>query len=167
MRTGTLTRLETSDQGTFGLLVLDDGHTCATLELPWRNNARKRSCVPAGVYCFRLRKDSPKHGECYEEWDDPETPEQEDVAGRDCVQIHAANLAGDVSKGFVSQLEGCIAPGLGPANFSAGITPAGKRDQRGVTGSRAALMGLMRNLNGVDLKLKVRWAPNVSPEGKE
>src|SRR3990167_9106461 len=103
MRTGTLTRLRTGDDGTFGHLVLDSGFRCVMLELPWRDNQRGRSCVPAGRYLFAWRTDSPKHGACYEEWDDPSTSAREDIANRDNIQIHAANLPGDDSFGYIKQ----------------------------------------------------------------
>jgi len=159
MRKAILTRLETGDQGTFG--TLDGWETpfkCATLELPWRDNARGKSCIPPGVYLFRWRTDSPKHGACYEEWDDPATPAREDVKDRDNIQIHSANLAGDDTKGFVRQLEGCIALGYGAAIFPGGRAPAGKLDQKGVTLSKDAVAGLAAAMNREVFELEIRWA---------
>jgi hypothetical protein len=166
-----LDRLETGDEGTMGWLRLyaDEAlaspplYECATLELPWRENARRVSCVPAGVYLFKLRTDSPKHGKVYEEWDDPETPEREDVLDRDNVQIHAANLAGDTAKGYVAQLLGCIAPGLSVVQFRAGAKPAGDKDQRGVSASKTALAQLMAALNDEVFRLTIRWADGIGP----
>ena len=93
----TLTRVESSDQGTFGRLL--DWYT---LELPWRENRIGLSCLPEGQYgafwafspsfrkkTYRLTKTSPRGG----------------------ILIHSANLAGDKSKGYRAQLQGCIALG--------------------------------------------------------
>lgn len=172
MRQAILTRMETCDEGTFGRLDVLDERTgavvfsCSTLELPWRGNRRGVSCVPASDkgYLFKWRTDSPKHGECYEEWDDPDTAQREDVAGRDNVQIHAANLAGDAEKGYVAQLLGCIAPGLSVVRFRAGHKPAGDKDQRGVSASKSALEQLVAVLRKETFRLVIKWAPNVAPE---
>lgn len=170
MKRAILTRTETGDQGTFGTLkVYNEADTliynCRTLELPWRGNSAGKSCVPAGRYLFRKRTDSPAHGVVYEEWDDPSTTKREDVEGRSCVQIHAANLAGDAEKGYVAQLLGCIAPGKGVGVFNGGVKPAGKLDQMGVTESGAALAGLIKELNWETFEMSIEWAPGVCPDG--
>ena len=146
-----LLRHETGDQGTFGEIIVVDKHLCVTLELPWRNNAKGKSCVPAGTYIFRWRKDSPKHGACYEADPDDEAP------NRTNVQIHSANLAGDVDKGYVSQLEGCIAPGMAIGTFKAGSSPAGKLDQSGVVGSKKANADLVSMFKMEPFKLEIQW----------
>lgn len=94
----TLTRAPTTDQGTFGA-VRFGARTLRTLELPWRDNARQRSCIPAGVYQCAL-VNSPRFGLVYG---------VRDVPGRTHILIHPANLAGDVDLGWTSQLHGCIA----------------------------------------------------------
>jgi len=160
VRKATLTRYETSDQGTFGVLTIGDTFRCYTLELPWRDNRAQLSCIPTGEYLFKWRTDSPKHGSCYEEWDDPTTPTQEDVPGRSNVQIHSANLAGDVEKGYVSQLLGCIAPGENVLPFKGGTPPAGAKDQMGVGASKTALGRMNAELKGALLMLKVCWLEN-------
>ena len=173
MKQALLTRLETGDEGTFGRLdVLNEVtgeviYSCATLELPWRQNARGKSCAPASDagYLFKGRTDSPKHpGFVYEEWDDPATPAREDVADRDNIQIHAANLGGDEDKGFVKQLDGCIAPGLSVVGFRAGHKPAGSKDQRGVSASGTALKQLLAALNRATFHLTIKWADGVAPQ---
>jgi hypothetical protein len=73
---------------------------CGTLELPWRDNTPKLSCIPVGTYTLRWKR-SPSKGMCYEVLH---------VPGRGNVLIHSANFAGDVTKGFQSELQGCIAP---------------------------------------------------------
>src|SRR3990167_7787532 len=119
LRNGIIKRVSTSPHGTFWELMLDRGHTCVTLELPWRGNAKGKSCIPPGTYLFKWRTDSPKHGACYEMVPDSEAP------NRTNVQIHAANLAGDSDQGYVAQLEGCIAPGISVMTFRGGSPPAG------------------------------------------
>lgn len=101
MRKATLTRAPSTDHGTFGVLELDDGTKFYTAELPWRDNHHDLSCIPAGTYMFK-KVDSPKHGECYM---------GVDIPGRRAIEIHIANYAGDVTRGFRSDLEGCIALG--------------------------------------------------------
>lgn len=172
MRQAILTRLATSDEGTLGRIDVlneltgDIVFSCASLELSWRGNKRGVSCAPASEkgYLFKWRLDSPKHGEVYEEWDDPTTAEREDVIDRDNIQIHAANLAGDESKGFVKQLDGCIAPGKVVALFKGGVKPAGPKDQMGVTESGATLKALVAVLNKETFRLVIRWAEGVEPK---
>lgn len=67
---------------------------CAMLELPWKDNARKVSCIPAGIYPVAFTM-SPRFGVWL--WEILQVP------GRSGVRIHAAN--------YVRQLEGCLAPG--------------------------------------------------------
>lgn len=66
---------------------------CCTLELPWKDNKQRESCVPKGVYIVRKRS-SEKYKEHFH---------LTNVEGRDLILIHNAN--------FVSQLLGCIAVG--------------------------------------------------------
>lgn len=98
-----LTRSPSTDHGTFGRLVLDDGTTFYSLELPWRDNNRGISCIPPGTYTCKWIH-SPKHGECYQVLNVPD---------RSMIEIHSANFAGDAALGYVSQLRGCITLGVG------------------------------------------------------
>lgn len=66
---------------------------CFTLELPWLDNARNKSCIPAGIYSYFFR-DSPKNGAILQ---------LKDVPDRDYIQIHAGN--------YTSQIEGCVLVG--------------------------------------------------------
>lgn len=93
-----LRRLRHTDQGTQGVLILPNGVFCNTLELPWRDNKPKRSCIPCGEYDVEIRQ-SPKFGTIYE---------VKFVPGRSYILTHSGNLAGDVAKGFLSHVEGCI-----------------------------------------------------------
>lgn len=129
MKAADLIRGQSTDAGTFGMLVLDDGRDMHSLELPWRDNAPTISCIPKGVYLCEL-VDSPSKGLVYE---------VKNVQGRSHVLIHAANWAGDRAKGLHSDLLGCIAPGDSVGTLQ---TPAGKM-QRAVIGSKRALHDLM------------------------
>jgi len=122
----TLTRAPSTDQGTFGIFELEDGTKFHSLELPWKGNQHNVSCIPAGTYTCKWVQ-SPKHGECYL------------IAGvhdRQAVEIHSANFAGDTSKGYQSQLLGCIALGLGVGPLEA---PGPIRQQLAVLQSKAAI----------------------------
>ena len=96
-----LIRLETGDQGTFGLLLYSDNYLF-TGELPWRNNTKGESCIPTGVYQVRMRI-SPRFGRCYEIQDVPE---------RTNILLHNGNWSGDDSLGFKTDVDGCILYGL-------------------------------------------------------
>ena len=69
-----------------------------SLELPWLNNIRRESCIPAGTYdCERLNH--PRFGHCWL---------VKDVIERDGILIHSGNFA----SGEKVDIEGCIMPGL-------------------------------------------------------
>ena len=80
-------------QGTNGELLIHGARVCYTIELPWRQNARRISCIPEGCYALRLRY-SVRYGEHLE---------VTGVPGRSAILIHAANDA-------LKELQGCIAP---------------------------------------------------------
>jgi hypothetical protein len=91
---------------------------CFSLELPWRDNKPRVSCIPTGRYRIVLEF-SPAFG--MHLW------ELKDVPNRSEVKIHVAN--------YTRQLRGCIAPGMDLRDIDAdGIT-----DTRN---SRAALDGI-------------------------
>lgn len=90
-------RERSDDQGTPGYLEAP-GFFCAVLELPWRDNARNRSCIPAGLYVCSERW-SPKYGWCYQVTQVPE---------RDYILFHPGNLAGDRELGYLTHTYGCI-----------------------------------------------------------
>jgi hypothetical protein len=97
-----------------------------SLELPWLNNERKVSCIPAGTYdCERIQH--PKYGHCWL---------VKDVPGRDGILLHIGNFASERGLKHILRLilifrrlfkivprdqvsnprkvdtEGCIMPGL-------------------------------------------------------
>lgn len=96
----SLVRLKESEEGTFGVLYIRGGNhrPVYTLELPWRNNKRNISRIPAGEYrCV-------PHG-----WQGntkfKRTWRLEAVPGRTAILIHAGNTIEDT--------DGCILVGLG------------------------------------------------------
>ena len=101
MADALLTRLDQSAEGTFGRLVAGR-QAFLTGELPWADNAPNVSCIPAGTYRCVWSK-SPRFGRPMYLVDG--------VRGRAGIRFHAANLAGDVSQGYRSQLNGCITLG--------------------------------------------------------
>jgi len=44
-----------TDNSTIGELFVNGERMCDTLELPWKNNEKSISCIPAGEYSVRLR----------------------------------------------------------------------------------------------------------------
>jgi hypothetical protein len=120
-----LYRLTQNDHATFGRLEGND-HTAlgVTLELPWKENERGISCIPAGTYqCRRIL--SPKRG--YELF------EVCDVPGRSNIEIHIGNTPHDT--------EGCILVG----------TRFGKiGDGEAIRESRPAFARFMEYLRGRD-----------------
>lgn len=91
--------LRTIDNGkqTNGVLyVVQDNKIlfeCFTLELPWKDNQRRISCIPEGEY-KAIKHRSPKFGDSV--W-------IQNVPNRNEILIHPAN--------YVRQLLGCIAVG--------------------------------------------------------
>lgn len=138
----TLTRSPSTDQGTFGMFRMEDGTEFHSLELPWRDNEHNLSCIPNGVYTCKWVQ-SPKHGECYL---------ITGVPGRQAVEIHSANFAGDISKGYFSQLLGCIALGV-----SVGLleVPGAVRQQMAVLQSKAAIAQFEAKQNKQDFQLTI------------
>ena len=45
-----LTPQAQSDNGTFGVWINDNKPLFVTLELPWKDNQKDISCIPAGTY---------------------------------------------------------------------------------------------------------------------
>ncbi len=164
MRKVTITRTETGDDGTRGLLKTDSGFSCYTQELPWRGNQHDVSCIlPAPedppLTMLVALVDSPEHGKVYG------VP----APGRDHVLIHPYNLAGDLLKGLVAQALGCIGLGRSIDTFPSGtklngVLPDGgvgpvvlTQDQQGVTSSGDAVKGFMADMAGEAFELTISW----------
>lgn len=85
-----LIRVEESNQGTFGNLIICSQVFCVTLELPDLLNERNVSSIPAQQYrCIKIK--SPQFGETFEIID---------VPGRSHVLFHAGNV--------IKHTEGCV-----------------------------------------------------------
>lgn len=86
----TLLRIEESEQGTIGVLLMDGEAFCCTLEPPDKDNQSNISCIPSGTY-LAMRVDSPKYGNTFE---------ITKVPNRSHVLIHPGNL--------VKHTKGCV-----------------------------------------------------------
>ncbi|MBI9080273.1 MAG: hypothetical protein JEY79_11110 [Pseudodesulfovibrio sp.] len=104
-----LTRLEKSEDGTFGVLKLDGKVFCVTLEPPDKGNAPDISCIPEGVYLCK-KVNSPHFGPTYE---------IANVPGRTNILFHPGNIKRDT--------HGCILLGrhYGPCNGGRGVITSG------------------------------------------
>ena len=126
-------RLEESNFGNFGTLLIDGRIFCTTLELPWMENVPFYSCVPEGYYvCVRRESwtGKKKHGDTFEVLNVPE---------RSGILFHPAN--------WVYELEGCIAVGQKPGPL---------RGDRAIQNSGATFQGLMNKIgfrNKIDLRI--------------
>jgi len=130
-----LHRVETSDEGTFGLLMAE-GKAWRTAELPWRDNRHDVSCIPAGTYAVRYSH-SKHFGPCYR---------LADVPGRSGILFHSGNFAGDEKEGLKTDSKGCILPGQRFGKLSG---------QKAVLSSRSALKGFEAALGRQDFILRV------------
>lgn len=100
----TLQRQNSTDQGTAGVLLAADGSIlCYTMELPWRDNQRGLSCIPAGQYraSYLERSASGRFRDIYL---------LHGVPGRSAILIHSGNYAGDSKLGLRTHTWGCILP---------------------------------------------------------
>ena len=137
----SLERLESGDQGTFGQLQVEiDGviYSFYSVELPWRDNHSDLSCIPTGTYPCRWTESAKFKRYLYE---------VDGVPNRSGIRIHSANLAGDTTKGYKSQLLGCIAPGEQLGSLDG---------QRAVIGSSSALKRFEALLNKEPFNLEIK-----------
>lgn len=80
-------------EGTNGVLSLNSKEICKTIELPWRNNKARVSCIPEGKYKIRKRYSAKFKWHL----------ELINVKNRKYILLHPANNA-------LKELNGCIAP---------------------------------------------------------
>ncbi len=92
----TLYRYNYGKDSTQGVLFDEKGYVGDTLELPWKFNTPKVSCIPQGDYTISYRNDESYHVK--------EAYTVEPVLKREGILIHVANE--------VSELQGCIAIGI-------------------------------------------------------
>lgn len=87
-------------QGTPGTIIAGGPVFCYSVELPWRDNKRWVSRIPAGEYALR-----PYSSKRFRR-----VLEVADVPGRSKILLHRGNWAGDKSQGLMSDSSGCILP---------------------------------------------------------
>lgn len=105
---------------------------CKTLELPWLNNNRRVSCIPAGKY-KAIKHVSPRLGRSL--W-------IQNVPNRSEILIHRAN--------YVHQLLGCIALG----NKHIDINKDGLMD---VANSTSTVNKLLDLIEGKEIEVEIIW----------
>ena len=79
------------------------GFLCYTLELPWRNNERGRSCIPVGKHPLRLRGEGGFYERYTERWDWHREMIEIKVPDRTFILFHVGNTH--------HQSDGCILVG--------------------------------------------------------
>lgn len=91
MKTLLIKRISDTEDGTFGVLLMENGFPwMLTCERPWKNNANSVSSIPVGTYICEI-VNSPTHGKVYE---------VKNIPGRTSVLIHSGNTEIDT--------KGCI-----------------------------------------------------------
>lgn len=128
-------RQDTNNDGTFGILVMEGFH-CCTAELPWRDNALGKSCIPAGKYTANLYN-SPKFGSSYK---------LEDTDPRSYILIHKGNYAGDEDRGLRADVDGCIL---------LGATKGVLNNQKVVLSSANTVNTFMKKLDGKEIEIEI------------
>lgn len=130
-----ITREKHSDKQTLGTLILrdDEGNKlfmCKTLELPWNENKKNKSCIPLGNYNVTTRQ-SARYNKHYH---------IEGVPGRSLILIHIGN--------YHNQTNGCVLVGKAIAD----INDDGNMD---VTNSKDTLQKLLKVApNGFELEIQ-------------
>lgn len=101
MRIRILRTTEEQSKQTLGVLYVEVDNSivfeCSTLELPWKENKRRISCVPAQTYKARLRKAAESPSRNYDH------VILKDVPNRSYILIHSGN--------FHWHIQGCILVG--------------------------------------------------------
>lgn len=98
--------------GTNGTLYINDNEIAHTIELPWRDNKFRISCIPEGTYRIRKRTSTRFGDHIY----------VEKVPNRSAILFHPANNA-------IKELMGCIAPVTkltGPGTGTQSVLAMGK-----------------------------------------
>ena len=121
-----------TEESTIGKLYIDGEEFCDTLELAWRDNQRRISCIPSGEYKARIRLPRESASRDYIHL------LIQDVPNRDYVLFHRGNTAKDS--------RGCVLVGQ-------------SRKQDFVGNSRLAMDLLMKeiiHLGGENIKLIIK-----------
>lgn len=148
-------RGQSTEQGTFGEwnLLNDDGtlkRSWPSLELPWMGNQRGISCVKVDTLRGRL-VDSPRFRRKVYAF--------ENKNGRESVELHVVNFAGDVSLGWRSQEHGCIGIGMSVGELDNG---EGKM-QAALLQSARALDEFIAATGGDDIEVEFTWQDGCEP----
>lgn len=139
-----LERERSTDQGTPSDLVTN-GFSHHALELPWRNNQAEFSCVPPGTYLCKWLHSDHFNRDVYHVLG---------VPGREAIEIHPANFAGDRLKGFKCELRGCCAPGESFGTLD---------HQFAILNSRAMTRDFETLMAGEDFMLHISWKEGCEP----
>ena len=121
-----------TEESTIGELFLNGERMCDTLELPYKDNQRNISCIPAGEYKVRLRLPRESATRDYMHL------LVKDVKDRDYILFHIGNSAKDT--------RGCVLVGIGT-------------EQDFVKNSRLAMELLMKeiiNLGATNINLIIK-----------
>ena len=124
-----LTRVHHDKDGTFGIMVLEDGTRFLTVEPEQKGNVKNISCIPTGQYNVD-HEPSPKYGHAY--W-------VKDVPNRNYIKIHSGNNE-DASNG-------CIIIGLKSGLYNG---------KQGVLCSSEAIILLENKLNNESFTLIIK-----------
>jgi hypothetical protein len=152
MHHAILRRSKSTDQGTHGILSCINSTTkeslsFPTLELPWRDNERGKSSIPAGTYRCQYSPTNKTIGKVSRWY------LLERVPGRSGILIHPGNWAGDEAKGWHSDVEGCILVGMGKT-----FLKVNGRKQEAITGTRDACAKLAAFFNREPFSITIRDA---------
>lgn len=90
-------------EGTNGKLECEGRLICNTIELPWRNNERRVSCIPEGEYFIEKRYSLKFKWHLH----------VLDVENRSLILFHPANNALKVLNGCIAPVTKLSGPGLG------------------------------------------------------
>ena len=126
----SIIRIEESDQGTIGAMLIGGEAFCCTLEPPDNDNQQNISCIPEGKY-RAIRIDSPRYGNTFE---------ITNVQGRSHVLIHAGNV--------VKHTRGCVLIGqyFGKLKGNRAVLNSGSTFQK--------FLGKMKGINFFELEIK-------------
>ena len=100
MKKANLERYSYLVEGTLGKLILPTDEELFTVEPPWADNEKDKSCIPTGIYT--VKRDRTGRFQYFA---------IQDVPGRTFIEIHPANYFIN-PKTDRQELHGCIAPGL-------------------------------------------------------
>lgn len=94
------------NRGTNGTMYFNGIKICDTIELPWKNNQRRVSCIPEGTYTLRKRYTARFGWHCH----------VDKVPNRDWILIHSFNNALKESLGCIGPVTKIEGEGIGAAS---------------------------------------------------